>query len=98
MTNDGTTNASAVRFVIRHSSFAGTPHFTADEALLHLDGSSALRAFVDGADDGDGIACVASGNGGLALFADGVAEVLDLAAVALGADGHRVCHAAADVR
>src|SRR2546430_15764693 len=33
MTNDGMTNASAVRFVIRHSSFAGTPHFTTDEAL-----------------------------------------------------------------
>src|SRR5258708_39667461 len=36
MANDGMTNASAVRFVIRHSSFAGTPHFTADEALLDI--------------------------------------------------------------
>ena len=64
--------------------------------LLHLHRLARLRGLVDRADGGDGIARVAAGDGGLALFADGVAEVFELEAVAFGADGHGICHAAAD--
>jgi hypothetical protein len=43
--------------------------------LLHLHRPAGLRGFVDRADDGDGdgVAGVAAGDGGLALFADGAA-------------------------
>ena len=41
--------------------------------LLHLHRAAGLRGLVDGADDGNGVAGVAAGDGGQALFADGVA-------------------------
>src|SRR5262245_42771878 len=64
----------------------------------HLDRAAGLRALVDGTDERHRVACVAPANRRLPVFTNGVAQVLDLPAIAFRADREWIRHAAADIR
>src|SRR5690606_5240406 len=59
--------------------------------------SAVLGAFVDRADDGDRFAGFAGGNGGLAAFADGVDDFLEVALVLEEIDRGRIVRADSDL-